>query len=86
MAKSVEIATAFRDAVGRPVFLGEFGVHSPVDHKERVEWAGAVTTAMEGAGIPWCLWSYGNTFALYDDATGWDQDMLKAIIGGAVRP
>jgi len=79
LANAAAIAAAFREAVGRPVFLGEFGVHSPVDPAERVEWVGAVKTAMEGADIPWCLWSYGNTFALYDDATGWDEAMLAAL-------
>ncbi len=79
LARAVEIATAFREATGRPVFLGEFGVNSPVDNDERVKWAGAVRTAMEEAGIPWCLWAYGNTFALYTDENGWDEDMLAAL-------
>ncbi|MEL6528851.1 MAG: glycoside hydrolase family 5 protein [Pseudomonadota bacterium] len=79
LANAVEIATSFRTAVKRPVFLGEFGVHSPVDNDERVEWAGAVKTAMEAADIPWCLWAYGNTFALYTDEKGWDMDMLSAL-------
>lgn len=79
LANAIGIATAFRDAVKRPVFLGEFGVNGPVDNKQRVKWAGAVKTAMEEADIPWCLWSYGNTFALYSDENGWDADMLKAL-------
>ncbi len=79
LARAVEVATAFREATGRPVFLGEFGAHSPIDNDERVEWAGAVKTAMEEAKIPWCLWAYGNTFALYDDEKGWDRDMLEAL-------
>ncbi|MCK0127632.1 glycoside hydrolase family 5 protein [Erythrobacter sp. F6033] len=81
LAAAVDTATAFRDAIKRPVFLGEFGVNSPVDNKERVKWAGAVSAAMEGADIPWCLWSYGNTFALYDNERGFDQSMLKALTG-----
>jgi len=79
LAEAVSKATAFREAVKRPVFLGEFGVHSPVDNSERVEWAGAVKTAMEAADIPWCLWAYGNTFALYTDENGWDADMLSVL-------
>ena len=79
LARAVEVATAFRDAVKRPVFLGEFGVHSPVDNDERVKWASAVKTAMESADVPWCLWAYGNTFALYTDENGWDEDMLSAL-------
>lgn len=77
--QAVQTAVAFREAVQRPVFLGEFGVHAPVDNDERVEWAAAVKTAMEGAEIPWCLWSYGNTFAAYTDEGGWDEDMLRVL-------
>jgi len=79
LARAVDIATSFREATGKPVFLGEFGVNSPVDNDERVKWAGAIKTAMEAEGIPWCLWAYGNTFALYSDEKGWDQDMLAAL-------
>jgi len=79
LAAAVETAKAFREATGRPIFLGEFGVNAPVSNKERVEWAGAVKVAMEEADIPWCLWSYGNTFPLYTDENGWDEDMLEAL-------
>lgn len=79
LAQAVEIAKAFREATGKPVFLGEFGANAPIDNKERVKWAGAVKIAMEDANIPWCLWAYDNTFALYSTETGWDQEMLKAL-------
>jgi len=79
LARAVEIASAFREATGRPVFLGEFGANSPIDNDQRVKWAGAVKQAMEGADIPWCLWAYGNTFELYDEESGWDTDMLSAL-------
>ncbi len=79
LANAVEVATAFREAVGRPVFLGEFGVNDPVDKKQRVKWTGAVKTAMESADIPWCLWSYDNTFALHSEENGWDEDMLAVL-------
>ena len=80
LANAVDIAVGFRDAVQRPVFLGEFGVNAPVDNNERVKWAGAVRTAMEGANIPWCLWGYSNSFELYSDESGWDQAMLDALL------
>jgi len=86
LARAVEIASAFRTATNRPVFLGEFGVNSPVDNDERVKWARAVRRAMEEGDIPWCLWAYGNTFALYSDESGWDEDMLKAITGEESQP
>ena len=79
LAQAVTIASDFRAATGKPIFLGEFGANAPIDNKQRVKWAGAVKTAMEAADIPWCLWSYDNTFALYSRETGWDKDMLKAL-------
>ena len=85
LANAVDIATGFRDAVGHPVFMGEFGAYDPIDHDERVEYVGAVREAMEGGEIPWCLWSFSNTFALYDDETGWDKDMVQAL-GVTVPP
>lgn len=80
LTRAVEAAASFRQATGQPVFLGEFGVHSLVESAERQEWAGAVAKAMGDADIPWCLWSYGNTFALYNDQAGWDRGMLEALI------
>lgn len=80
LAQAVQTAKAFREATGRAVFLGEFGAHSPIDNADRVRWAGSVATAMGDADIAWCLWSYGNTFALYSDENGWDEAMLNAII------
>lgn len=82
LSAAVETAKAFREATGKPVFLGEFGVHTPVPARERTKWAGAVAGAMGEAEIPWCLWSYGNTFALYTDEQGWDREMLQALIPG----
>lgn len=79
LAQAVETAAAFREATGKPIFLGEFGANAPIDNKQRVKWAGAVKTAMEEANIPWCLWSYDNTFALYSKGKGWDKAMLKAL-------
>lgn len=79
LAAAVTTATTFRDAVKRPIFLGEFGVNAPVKAADRVRYNDAVAKAMEDAGIGWCLWSYANTFALYTDEGGWDADMLAAL-------
>jgi endoglucanase len=79
LAQAITVVESFREAIGHPVFVGEFGVHDPVDNDERVEWVRAVRTATETADIPWCLWSFSNTFALYSDKTGWDEDMVAAL-------
>jgi|GEM_PF-655971 len=79
LSQAITVVDSFRDAIGHPVFIGEFGVYDPVDSDERVEWVGAVREASEAANIPWCLWAFSNTFALYDEQVGWDNDMLVAL-------
>lgn len=79
LAADVATAVAFREATGRPIFVGEFGVNDPVAPKERVKFNNAVAAALEEAQIPWCLWAYGNTFKLYSEEKGWDEPMLKAL-------
>ncbi|GGY39128.1 glycoside hydrolase family 5 protein [Parvularcula lutaonensis] len=79
LARATETAATFAEATGHPVFLGEVGVNSPVKNKERVKYLGAVTKAMSEKGIAWCIWSYANTFALYEDGKGWDKDALEAL-------
>lgn len=75
-----DTAVDYRARIRRPVFLGEFGAHSPIANRQRVKWAGAVRAEFESRDIPWCLWSYSNTFALYDNETGiWDKNMLGAL-------
>lgn len=80
LAKDIQKATSFRDTIKRPVFVGEFGVYDDVKSKERVKFVRSAREAMEAADIPWCLWSFSNTFALYNNATdSFDLDMLSAL-------
>ena len=81
LAAAIDTATAFRDAVKRPLFLGEFGANGPINNSDRLRYADSVAEAMEAADIPWCLWSYANTFPLYTDEQGWDAEMLEALTG-----
>ncbi len=75
-----DTADAYRLKMKRPLFLGEFGANSPINNEWRVTWAEAVRREFESRDVPWCLWAYSNTFALYDnDAEVWDQDMLAAL-------
>lgn len=80
LRKNARRAASISRKLNRPVFLGEFGVDSNVSDSLRQKWTGAVRAEMEAEGIPWCLWSYTNTFALYDGRTGfWDTGMLDAL-------
>lgn len=73
-------ARAFRDAVGSPVFVGEFGAYEKVKQKDRLAYAKDVRESFEANGLPWCLWSFSNTFALYDEKTlTWDDNMMAAL-------
>ncbi len=80
LAIDMEKSVAFETAVNHPVFVGEFGAYEIIDNKERVQYVRDVRTAMEEVQLPWCLWSFSNTFALYDDEKGWDEDILAALV------
>ena len=80
LATSIEKATTFRNAINRPVFVGEFGAYEGVKNKDRIKYVSAVRKALDTAEIPWCLWSFSNTFSLYNsDAQKWDTGMLEAL-------
>jgi len=81
LSKAVEKALRFKQDIDRPVFVGEFGAYDIIENSERVQYVGDVRKALDDAQIPWCLWAFSNTFALYDEEHGgWDVDMLQALI------
>ncbi len=81
LKRSIEIARQFEKDVKRPVFVGEFGAYDIIENSERVQYVRDVREAFDTAQLPWCLWSFSNTFALFDeDKGGWDEDMLSALI------
>ncbi|NNC37244.1 MAG: cellulase family glycosylhydrolase [Hyphomonadaceae bacterium] len=83
---AVQTAVDFEKAIDRPVFVGEFGAYEKINNSERVQYVNDVRSAMEGAQIPWCLWSFSNTFPLYDtEKQAWDKDMLDALVSQEPR-
>jgi len=79
LAADADLAASKARETGHPVYLGEFGAHSPIKQSERRKYVEAVRTEMEKRDIAWCLWSYSNTFSLYTDRDGWDEPMLEAL-------
>ena len=69
---------AFQERTGVPLFLGEFGAIDSADIKERARYTYAVRRAAEWLGVPWCVWSYDNTFHIHRDGR-WLPIMLKAL-------
>ena len=66
---------------GRPLFLAEFGASSHADPASRARWTRLSRVLAEEHGMPWGIWSFAPTFAIYDPATGeFDPSLLKALM------
>jgi endoglucanase len=66
---------------GRPLFLGEFGTTVNADMSSRVRWTRFNRRLAEEHGIPWGVWSFAPTFAIYDLATRtFHPDLLAALM------
>nr|AID57617.1 endoglucanase GH5_25 [uncultured bacterium] len=78
----IDQARAYKARTGLPVFVGEFGVINTVPDNERAEWIRAKRTAMEQAGISWCVWDYSAAFNSYDmKRERWKPQILNALLG-----
>jgi endoglucanase len=68
-------------ATGRPLYLAEFGTTNHADPASRARWTRFNRCLAEEHGIPWGVWSFGPTFAVYHlDTRAFDPDLLKALI------
>jgi endoglucanase len=72
-------ATSFMSRTGRVPFLGEYGAYEQVPEDQRVSYYRAISSAFASIGIQSCAWGYTNSFNLWRDGTGWDQQLLAAI-------
>lgn len=76
---ALQKVTNFINRTGRVPFLGEYGAYDPIPEGQRVSYYHTITSAFASIGIQSCAWGYTNTFNLWRDATGWDQQLLTAI-------
>jgi endoglucanase len=76
---ALQKVTSFISRTGRVPFLGEYGAYDPIPEDQRVSYYRTITSAFASIGIQSCAWGYTNTFNLWRDATGWDQQLLTAI-------
>jgi endoglucanase len=66
---------------GRPLFLAEFGTSNHADPPSRARWTRFNRLLAEEHGLPWGIWSFAPTFAIYDPQTGqFDPSLLKALM------
>ncbi|MFI5828457.1 glycoside hydrolase family 5 protein [Streptomyces sp. NPDC051578] len=64
----------------RPIFVGEFGSSHNADPGSRARWASFNRQLAEELGFSWGYWSFGPTFALYDESAGrWNPALLEAL-------
>ena len=66
MAGHFEAAARWRDQVGMPVFVGEFGVYQKARNADRAAWTEYVRRASENVGFGWCYWDWATSLQMYD--------------------
>ena len=74
-------AARFRDRLGMPLLLGEFGVYEDVPLHLRADWTETVRNEAESAGFGWCYWGFATTFKSYDQSR---EDWISPILGALI--
>ena len=74
--EQMEIAKAFKDRTGLPVYLGEFGAGVNGDTTSRAAWVRVARTEAEKRGFGWGYWDFCHNFAAYG----------RTLFGGAWIP
>jgi endoglucanase len=63
-----------------PVFLGEFGVNTNVNNKQRAAWIKTVRQQAEAFGFAWGYWEFVSAFSAYDlKKNKWHDHILEAL-------
>lgn len=66
--QKIDIAIAFSEQRGVPVFCGEFGVYKPnSDNESRVNWYKVVVDYLNESGIAWTMWDYHGGFGVFEE-------------------
>ena len=66
--QKIDIAVAFSQQRGVPLFCGEFGVYIPnSDNESRVNWYKVVVDYLNESGIAWTIWDYHGGFGVFEE-------------------
>jgi endoglucanase len=79
----LEIARAFKDRTGLPVYLGEFGAGINGDLASRAAWTRLARTEAEKRGFGWGYWDFCHNFAAYNRGLfsgAWIPEMRAALL------
>lgn len=75
-------ASAWAQRRGRPLFVGEFGVHSTVSIAARAAWTTLVRSEAERLGMSWAYWDFATDFGAFDiDRNAWRAPLKEALLG-----
>lgn len=66
IAGSFARAARWRDKVGMPLLLGEFGVYTEVPDADRASWTNYVRRTAEMVDFGWCYWDWTTSLGMYD--------------------
>jgi endoglucanase len=79
--RPLDVAVAWRESRGLPVYLGEFGAYNKAEYASRVRWTTYVVDAAAARNIPWTYWEYSQGFGAYNPSTTeWRTELLNALI------
>ncbi len=78
--KDIERIYNWRQKLGIPVLMGEFGTDIAVPMHARAEWARDVSLGFRAAQIPTCYYSFAAGFGAYDKANRrWHKPIIDAL-------
>lgn len=80
LARDVDRMVQWRERLGAPVLMGEYGVAIEVPGPLRAAWTAETTAAFDAVGMPACHFNFASSFAIYDVASErWQAPMLAAL-------
>lgn len=82
MTGPLKVARPWADAVGYPIFVGEFGAYSTAPTASRVAFNRHMRDSMEVLGMPWHYWEFAAGFGVYDPvARTFRAELLASLLG-----
>jgi endoglucanase len=80
LQNDVDTIAKWRDRLGVPVLMGEYGTDLAVPEEMRIQYAHETTKRFKAANIPTCYFNFASGFAIYDTKTyKWNQAHLRAL-------
>ena len=78
--KDISRIYEWRQRLGAPILMGEFGTDIAVPMPARAEWARDVSAGFRAAQIPTCYYSFAAGFGAYDkDNRRWHSPIIEAL-------